>query len=155
MLSAKQAAEATGVSKQAILRAIKRGTVSASKDIHGEWTIDAAELFRHYQPLSVVHTNGDASDAAVHTPDTPSVDALREKVVMLERIINTKDDMIASKDDTIADLRSRLDSEAEERRKLAMILTDVQHQRAPEVQPAATTAPTERPRSWWARVLGR
>jgi hypothetical protein len=128
MLSAKQAAEATGVSKQAILRAIKRGTVSASKDIHGEWTIDAAELFRHYQPVPVVHTNGAASDTDVHTPDTPSVDALREKVEMLERIINTKDEVIQAKENALEDLRRAM-----------LLLT--------------TTAP-QPPRSWWGRLFG-
>ena len=126
MLSAKQAAEATGVSKQAILRAIKRGTISASKDTRGEWTIDAAELFRHYQPLPVVHTSEPVGDASVHTSDTAQVDILRAQVVMLERIIATKDDVIAAKDETIADLRSRL----------SLQLVD-----------------TQAPRSWWARLL--
>jgi hypothetical protein len=55
----------------------------------------------------------------------------------------------------IADLRRRLDAEAEERRKLTMMLTDVQHQRAPTVQPEATTLSTAHPRSWWRRLLGR
>lgn len=105
MLSAKQAAEATGVSKQAIIKAITRGTISGTKDVHGAWTVDPAELFRHYQPLSVVHTNGasnddlvhtngNASDEDVHTPDNQSVQTLCEKVLMLERIIDTKDDVI-------------------------------------------------------------
>lgn len=112
MLSAKQAAEATGVSKQAIIKAITRGTISGTKDVHGAWTVDPAELFRHYEPLPVVHTNGDVlrtalrtnddlvhtngnvSDEDVHPRDTLSVDTLREKVLMLERIIDTKDDVI-------------------------------------------------------------
>jgi hypothetical protein len=71
VISAKQAAEATGATKQAIIRAFKRGTIRASNNIHGGWTIDAAELFRHYQPLSVVNTDSNSSDADVH-PLTPS-----------------------------------------------------------------------------------
>jgi hypothetical protein len=36
--------------------------------------------------------------------------------------------MLADKDDVIADLREQLDAEAEERRKLTLILTDKQHE---------------------------
>src|SRR4051812_39259154 len=112
---------------QAIIRAIKRGTISASKDIHGEWTIDAAELFRVYQPLSGLHSdvpsNRAINDASVYTPD---VHPPRERVTKLERIIDTKDDVISAKDDTINDLRSRLNVEHEERRRLSMLLVDNQ-----------------------------
>ena len=49
-LSAKQAAEQVGLSKQGIIKAIKQGKLSAAKDDNGEWQIDPAELFRVYQP---------------------------------------------------------------------------------------------------------
>ena len=49
-LSAKQAAEQVGLSKQGIIKAIKQGKLSATKDDNGEWQIDPAELFRVYQP---------------------------------------------------------------------------------------------------------
>jgi hypothetical protein len=144
MLSAKQAAEATGVSKQAIIRAIKRGTVSASKDIHGEWQVDASELFRHYQPVAVVHTNGAANDASVytngaasdelvHTPDSPSVDSLREKVVLLERIIGDKEEVIRAKDMVI-------DVLTQENTRQAAVIAQLQ--------------PPKAKVGWWQRLLG-
>src|SRR5689334_12118925 len=40
----KQAAEATGKSKPTILRAIQKGTISASRDAHNEWQVEPAEL---------------------------------------------------------------------------------------------------------------
>ena len=49
-VSAKQAAEQVGLSKQGVIKAIKQGKLSATKDDNGEWQIDPAELFRVYQP---------------------------------------------------------------------------------------------------------
>lgn len=49
-LSVGEAAKATGLSRQAIQAAIKKGTISATKGAKGNWQIDPAELFRVYQP---------------------------------------------------------------------------------------------------------
>jgi excisionase family DNA binding protein len=46
------AAKATGLNKSTVLRAIKSGKISAAKDEHGEWQIDAAELHRVYPPVA-------------------------------------------------------------------------------------------------------
>lgn len=51
-LSLRTAALAVGLTKSAVLRAIQRGTVSAAKNEHNEWVIQAAELFRVYKPIS-------------------------------------------------------------------------------------------------------
>jgi hypothetical protein len=48
-LSAREAAEQVGLTKQAIIKAIRKGTLSGEKDVSGEWRIDPAELFRVYQ----------------------------------------------------------------------------------------------------------
>lgn len=48
MLSLREAAEETGKTKPAILKAIKSGRISATKNQSGEWQIDPAELFRVY-----------------------------------------------------------------------------------------------------------
>ena len=50
MLSLKQAAEEIGMTKPAVLKAIHRGSLSATKDNNGQWQIDPAELFRVYKP---------------------------------------------------------------------------------------------------------
>ena len=42
------AARATGLNKSTILKAIRTGKVSASKDVHGQWCIEACELHRVY-----------------------------------------------------------------------------------------------------------
>jgi hypothetical protein len=46
------AAAAVGRNKTAILRAIKDGKISVTKDENGEWQIDPVELHRIYPPLS-------------------------------------------------------------------------------------------------------
>jgi hypothetical protein len=51
MYTIAMAAAAVGRNKTAILRAIKAGKISVSKDENGEWQIDPAELHRVYPPL--------------------------------------------------------------------------------------------------------
>jgi hypothetical protein len=127
------------------MKAIHQGKLSAQKDLNGQWQIEPVELFRVYDPVSC--TQPEATSYHEHTPEGATVARERENELLWK--------MLADKDDVIEDLRRRLDAEAEERRKLTMMLTDVQHHRAPEVPPEVTTAPTERKRSWWGRLLGR
>jgi len=48
MLSLQEAAELARVNKTTLFRAIKKGKVSASKDEHGQYRLDPAELNRVY-----------------------------------------------------------------------------------------------------------
>jgi hypothetical protein len=134
------------MSRQGIMKAIHQGKLSAQKDLNGQWQIEPVELFRVYQPVS--GTQPEATSGTEDTPKSATVARERENEILWK--------MLADKDDVIEDLRARLDSEAEERRKLTMILTDVQHQQAPTVLPEATTPTTESKRSWagalWARL---
>jgi hypothetical protein len=67
---------------------------------------------------------------------------------MLRELLEAKDDVIAAKDDTIGDLRSRLNVEQEERRRLSMMLT------ATATPAAAPPAQEPKPKGFWARLLG-
>ena len=51
MLTITEAANQTGLTRAAIHKAIKSGRLSATKDDSGNFQIDAAELFRIYQPV--------------------------------------------------------------------------------------------------------
>ena len=42
------AARATGLNKSTILKAIRSGKVSGTKDVHGQWCIEPCELHRVY-----------------------------------------------------------------------------------------------------------
>ena len=108
------AAKATGKSKPTIQRAIKAGRLSATRKHDGSYEIDPAELHRVFPPLPL------ASDAAVtmKQSDTPSVPGLLQAELAglrgeLEQVKSERDD-----------LRRRLDSEAEERRRLTAMVTD-------------------------------
>jgi hypothetical protein len=45
-------ATAAGMNKTTLLRAIKRGKIFGSKDAHGNWQLDPAELHRVYPPIA-------------------------------------------------------------------------------------------------------
>jgi hypothetical protein len=58
------AAAACGLNKLTVLRAIKAGKISGTKDEHGKWHIEAAELHRVYPPVAAAAAgNGATRDA--------------------------------------------------------------------------------------------
>ena len=128
MYSLKQAAEAVGRGKPAILRAIQKGIISAQKSSKNEWLIDPAELHRVYPPIS--RNGAQSNETERHaTPDATEV-LRKENALLLEQIELLKDER--------QDLRRRLDDEAAERRKLTALLT---HQQKPEAIPQAPATP--------------
>ena len=72
------AAAACGLNKSTILRAIKSGKVSATKDEHGQWQIQPVELHRTYPPCTQARTEApqdatsvlEAQIAGLSTPQT-------------------------------------------------------------------------------------
>jgi hypothetical protein len=131
-----RAATEAGRSRSTLLAAIRSGRLSATRDpANGAWTIDASELARAF-PL-----NGDRhGDRHGGTAGDDRVDSAA--------LLAAKDALIAEQRATIDDLRQQRDREAEERRRLTMVLADMR---------AATTAPvvpaTNGRRSWlpWRR----
>ena len=120
MLTLTQAAKATGKSKSTLLRAIKTGRISASKDEVGVFVIDAAELHRVF-PLTI-----DAPNDAVLTHH--GADVLQGEVALLREQLDREREFNRQ-------LSSLLGDEREERRKLTAMLTHqpepMAHQPAP------------------------
>lgn len=83
-LSLREAGIQVGRSRQALLKAIKKGTLSAEKQA-GEWRIEPAELFRVYPPVAVSSSND-------HAPDTAGLQM--EITLLRERI----DDLVEDRD---------------------------------------------------------
>jgi hypothetical protein len=128
-----QASQATGRSKSTVLRAIRRRLISAARDeATGGWLIDPAELHRVYPPVapSSVATANDADRNHNGTDATAELRALRARLEATEL-------RFADAQDQIADLRRRLDTEADERRRLTAVLAD------------RSTASSMPPRRWW------
>jgi hypothetical protein len=105
VLTAREAGERAGKSRQAIIKAIRKGTISAAKDESGEWRIDPAELFRVYPPVSPVDDTRPATETAKDT------DGLRREIEMLR-------ERLAEKDEQIDDLREDRDRWREQATRL-------------------------------------
>ena len=146
--TAGDAAKATGKNIATITRAIKSGKISASKDETGAWRIEPSELHRVFPPIAQALRKPQMQEGATSAQETKSSNdsLLREELATLRERVISQDQLLADRADQIADLRTRLDREGEERRRLAALLTD----QRPSVTPSAPpeTAPP-RPRSWW------
>lgn len=115
------AAKAAGKAKSTILRAIKSGTISATKAHDGSYAIEPSELHRVFPP------NAAQPDTSNNTQPHKEHDAtlwLRLEILEAERQ-RERDQMQA----TIDDLRARLDRS--------------------EDRITALLAAPQRPRSWW------
>lgn len=113
------AAKLAGITKSALYKAVKRGTVSGVRDdVSGEWRVDVAELQRVYPHLSVV-----SDDHSL--VQNPGVDVSAERHHFEARIT-----ALESERDY---LRQALQAESEERRQLVRLLTVVQPSAEPSV----------------------
>jgi hypothetical protein len=127
--SLQQAAVAAGVNKSTILRAIRAGKVSATRDEHKQWLVEPAELHRVYPPASACNGKDKGAGNDTHQADLAEANqraAVAELEVTLLRA-------------TIEDLRHDRDSWREQAQRLAL----------PAPAPAAARAT----RWWWWRSL--
>ena len=86
-LSAKQAAEHVGMTKQAIINAIKDGRISANKNNKGQWEIATSELFRVFEPIKQLDTLDTKHTLQTRREFTPEIDTslhLKNKELELE-----------------------------------------------------------------------
>jgi hypothetical protein len=87
------AAAACGVNKSTILRAIKSGKISGTKDEHGEWHVEPAELHRVYPPVADAVAGIDAlpryamGDAAALTTVQQRAELAEERLSELKTIL--------------------------------------------------------------------
>lgn len=122
-----EAAKATGMSKAALSRAIKNGTLSAEKQENGSYKIDPAELYRVYPPA----TEQQAKVTVSRVTDATELNALnRELHAKLESALQR----LSDKDAVIDDLREDRDRWRTQAEKL--LITD--QRKKPEPR-----------RSWW------
>lgn len=95
------AAKATGKAKSTILRAIKSGTISATKSHDGSYEIEPSELHRVFEPNGAqLASSNDAQPNEEHSA------TLRIRLEVLETERQRERDQMQA---TIDDLRARLD----------------------------------------------
>lgn len=160
-LSLKQAAEQVGRDRTTLLRAIKSGDLSATKDDGGQWWIEPAELFRRYPAQA--HAVQEGVNAQVSTGlNTPShtPDLVREIASREEQLTALQDERQRERrqlEDTIADLRRRLDASEEERRQkdqqLTALLTDQRSREEKAADQAVSADPPKKQGRWWERLF--
>lgn len=148
MLSLKEAAEAVGMGKPGLLKAIQKGRISAQKNALGEWQIDPAELHRVYKPVPVAPLPKEQIQRQEALPHEQEIALLRRDLEhAAEKIESLKVDLERErrKDaETIDDLRRRLDdTEAKRERATAQLTALLSDQRA-----KAEPEPVPRKRGW-------
>ena len=112
------AATATGLSKVKLLRAIKNGKITGTKDEHGEWLLDPAELHLVYPPIR----QRSAGDDAALGQASPDVEALGAQI---EALLRRAGDRLRQQ---IAEVRGDADTGHDQGQQL--LLAD-QHERLP------------------------
>ena len=142
MYSLKEASEAVGLGKPAILKAIQRGRISAKKNELGQWRIDPAELHRVYKPVSVTSSWNHQGER--QETDKEIIELRSKLEAVLEVNVQLKDER--------NDLRRRLDDEAAERRKLTALLI---HRSEPKIEPPTTLPEPAQKSRLWEKLFGR
>lgn len=118
-----RAARMLGCSKATIGRWIKSGKISAARTEVGGWLIDVSEIDRVRSEVP----RDSAAEPDVNSSE-PSIDTGAETGLQTE--VRVLREMLGDRDETIRDLRHRLDAEVEERKRLTtMLLTDQQRKR--------------------------
>ena len=125
MLTLKEAAEAVGLTKPALLKSIQKGRLSATQDDKNQWQIDPAELFRVYQPPKTEDEN-------------QSEKGFQKEIDGLRRELHLKDERIDDLKVQLADLRTDRD---QWRDQAWVVLLAYQSKPEPEAQPAPTPEP--------------
>ena len=139
-----QAAKAVGKSKATLHRAIQAGRISAIRpEATSAFWIDAAELYRVFPPVSdSPHDSAESPHESTH--DASRDGEMRAHLLAAETRIAEMQEAARLRDDTIADLRRRLDIATEQ---LGEALTQVRVLTDQRTPAAPTTAPARR--SWW------
>jgi hypothetical protein len=139
-----QAARATGKSKPTVLRSIKLGRISASKDAFGNWQIEPVELHRVYPPA--------LTPPEQQTPGNPERYVTPSNPEALEAENRQLSERLAEKDRFIEELREDRDRWRDEsdswRKQASALLTDQRDHSLAEPNDEDQPGALDR-RSWW------
>jgi excisionase family DNA binding protein len=137
-----QAAKETGLGKSTILRAVKSGRLSATRNDDGSWHIDPSELFRVYAPTQrgtpdTPGTPAAAQDAPPSTPESARPAHPLHDPETLARLVALEAEVRGLRE-LLTEVRQSRDTEREQHRMFMAALPK------PEASSAAETR-----RGWW------
>jgi hypothetical protein len=93
-----QAAKATGLTKAAIQKSIKKGRVSAHRNDFGHYAIDPAELHRVYPVVDNRAVESKREETAVHrqviTSEQVRIKELETQLAMKDQLFEMKDQLL-------------------------------------------------------------
>lgn len=148
--SISRAAKEAGLSKSTISRAVKSGRISAQKQDDGSFLIDPAELFRVY-PRTVAQPPSDAPHDALRNRDEKPVATTSNDLEIVKVKLEMTEAMLAREQETVADLRKRLDVATDR----VLSLTKVAQPHDDAENDAMRNSPQPAPRrGLWARLRG-
>lgn len=146
-----QAARAAGKGKATIKRALDVGRISGRRNEAGEWQIEPVELHRVFPAVPRNVPEQGPSRSPSGTADGERVAALEAEKAALERSLEREQD-------TVRDLRARLDASEQERREASRQLWALLEDRRPVVEPEeeAWSEPDDLPQppGFWRRLFG-
>jgi hypothetical protein len=162
----RQAAEAVGKGKPAILKAIQSGKISGVKDSHGEWQIEPAELHRVYPPVSETASETGSKELQATIGNTNENSLLRQEIQFLREKLadleHAKDAEQRHLSERIEELRRDRDDLRSERNKLLGVIEEqagsvklLTDQRAKGLEPQEEPAqepPRKAAQGLWGRV---
>ncbi len=152
-LTASEAAREVGKSLPTITKAIQSGKLSAVGPKGGPYSIEPVELFRVW-PRVADRVEETSKLRPEETPSNPNL--LQGEVELLEERLRSAQALNERLVDEVQDLRTRLDAEAEERRRLTVLLTFQPEKPTSTSEPAPAPVLQAQPRrlSWWQRLTG-
>jgi flagellar motility protein MotE (MotC chaperone) len=147
-----EAARMAGVAQSTVHRAMQAGRLSYTIDPTGKRRIDVAELQRVFEMKggeAAVFAGGNGALPGNGARTVHRKAAHRAETEALQRVLDERERTIARQDESIRDLRARLDAETEERRRVQERLTALlTHRQSGTVPTVQATVPAVR-RSWW------
>lgn len=136
LLPLSECARLTGISRSGLMKAIKRGRITATQDTsNGQWAIDSAELSRVYP----IKSQGDTTPQTTDTQSDVLAEQLRSAESMIDALKNERDY-----------LRRRIDADSESIRTLSALLTDARKDSDKSVIPVT---PPARVGYYWVAIV--
>jgi uncharacterized coiled-coil protein SlyX len=142
-LTVAQAAEALGISQDAVRKRIARGTIPNDRDASGR-------VYVYLSPSETIHKTDqdDGQDDATKTVQDTYIRSLEDQIAFLRRELERKDTILLNLTERIPELEA-----PQEASESAETVEEAPEGAAP--RPATGVAQESVQRPWWRKLIGR